>query len=132
MNMNWYTFAIYLDGVRRYESCQADALSVPEMIERLQFVHDEIEYCFAEGRLIDHAIFDALEDAADRIYRADYPTVEEARTLAKRLAERYGVNKEASITETWIKTQQNGESVIWIDQSKIITDSNRRLFGSPS
>ena len=132
MNMNWYTFAIYLDGVRCYESCQADAMSVPEILERLQFVHDEIEYCFAEGRLIDRAIFDALEDAADRIYRADYPTVDEARILAKRLAERYGFDNAASISATWIITQQNGECVIWIDQSKIITDSNRWLFGSRS
>lgn len=132
MNMNWYSFAIYLDGVRRYQSCRADGISVPEIIERLQFVHDAIEYCFAEGRLIDRAIFDALEDAADRISRADFPTVDEARLLAKRLAERYGFDNEASISATRIITQQNGECVIWIDQLKIITDSNRRLFGSRS
>lgn len=105
---------------------------MPEIIERLQFVHDAIEYCFAEGRLIDRAIFDALEDAADRISRADFPTVDEARLLAKRLAERYGFDNEASISATRIITQQNGECVIWIDQSKIIADSNRRLFGSRS
>lgn len=132
MNIDWYTFAIYLDGVRRYESCQADAISVPEIIERLQFVHDAIEYCFAEGRLIDRGIFDAIEDAADRVSRADYPTVDEARILAKRLAERYGFDKEAPKTETWMQTQQNGECVIWINQSKINTDSDRRLFGSRS
>ncbi len=107
-------------------------MSVPEIFERLQFVHDEIEYCFAEGRLIDPAIVNALEDATDRVSRADCPTVDEARILANRLAERYGFDKEAPISATWIRTQQIGECVIWIDQSKIIAESNRRLFGSAS
>ena len=127
--MNWYAFAIYFDGVRRYESCHADAMPVSEVVERLQFVHDNIEYCYSEGRWFDRAIFDALEDAADRISRAEYPTNEEVRIMANRLAERYGFDEKAPKAETWIRIQPNGESVIWIDQSKIITDSNRRLFG---
>jgi hypothetical protein len=129
-NTNWFALAIYLDGIRRYQACRAEAMSVPDVLERLQFVHDNIELCLADGRLIDRAIFDDLEDAADRISRADAPTKEEALELAQRLADRYGFRQKTLKNSTWIKVESDGECMIWIDQLNIIAESNRRLFGS--
>lgn len=132
MHTNWYALAIYLDGARRFAACHTDLMPVAEAVERMQFVHDNIEYCFAEGRLIDLSIFDALDDAADRISRGGEPTIEEVRHLADRLAVRYGFNQQSMKDSRWIKSQPDNEIVIWIDQSKLIAESNRRLFGSRS
>lgn len=43
MDTHWFALATYLDGVRRFQACRAEAMSVPEWLERLQIVHDNIE-----------------------------------------------------------------------------------------
>jgi hypothetical protein len=101
-----------------------------DLLERMQFVHDNIEYCFAEGRMMDSAIFFVLDNAADRIALDEYSTRKELWELAERLATRYGFAQQSLADSSWIKLETNGECLIWIDQANIINESNRRLFGS--
>jgi hypothetical protein len=128
MKFNWLDFPIFLDGIKRFEGCNANALSSREMFERIEFVHDNIEYCFAEGRLMDLAIFFEIDKIASQVSINESPARKEVEELAERLSVRYGLANE-NASPSWIKIGSDGQRLIWIDQANIISESNRRLFG---
>lgn len=128
MKSNWLDFPIYLDGIKRFEACNASALSSREMFERIEFVHDNIEYCFAEGRLMDLAIFFEIDKIASQVSLNESPARKDVEELAERLSVRYGLANE-NASPSWIKIGSDGQCLIWIDQANIISESNRRLFG---
>jgi hypothetical protein len=125
MNTRWVDFPIYLDGIKRFEAVAPGKLSASEAVERLWFVHDNIEFCFAEGRLIDRDLFDDLESLSEQLKRHEPPALNAIEDLAKRMAARYGFDLPDS---EWIK-RDDGIDQIWIDQTRIVAESNKRLFG---
>jgi hypothetical protein len=118
MKTPWFELAIYLDGIRHFEACRTKTMPVAEMLQRLQFVHDNIEHCFAEGRLIDRNIFDELDDAQERLKRKDLPDITEVMELAERMATRYGLDADDPCESGWMKKDRDGRFMIWIDQRK--------------
>ena len=118
MKTPWFELAIYLDGIRHFEACRTKTMPVAEMLQRLQFVHDNIEQCFAEGRLMDRNIFDELDDAQERLKQKDLPDVTEVMELAERMATRYGLDADDPCESGWIKKDRDGRLMIWIDHRK--------------
>ncbi|MEZ6143184.1 MAG: hypothetical protein R3B84_21680 [Zavarzinella sp.] len=125
----WMHRAIYLDSVKRFDAVLTGSLPVSEIYERMSFVFDNIEYCFAEGRLMDLEIFNRLDDLADLVNRNVIPPLTLVSDIAERISSRYGFDTDSITRSMWIRKADSGEYVIWIDQTKIIAESNERLFG---
>jgi hypothetical protein len=83
----------------------------------------------AEGRLLDFEILDLLEDLRDQIRRTDVPPVSQIADLAQRISARYVFDPSSISDSTWIQQEDSEECRIWIEQAKLVAESNRHLFG---
>ena len=125
---NWQTFPIYLNGEKRFDANPSGELSTVDAYERMQFVHDNIEFCLAEGRLMDVEIFDLLGSLGDSIRGNKIPPFDQIEDLVDRIGLRYGFNATSNSESRWIRRHDSGEIMIWIDRDKIVAESNKRLF----
>ena len=129
MNDAWLHLPIYLDGRKRFDAIPVGVLTVADAYERMDFVFNAIEYCFAEGRLMDVEIFESLEDLGGRIRRKDIPPLTQISDLVDRISTRYGFDSTSISESGWIRQGDAGEYHIWIDQQKIVAEHNEYLFG---
>jgi hypothetical protein len=129
MNELWLRLPIYLDGTKRFDANPGGPITSVDAYERMRFVFDNIEFCFAEGRLMDVEIFDLLEDLGDRIRRKDIPQETQVAEIAKRIGSRYGFDSPSMSNSRWIRQADSGECRIWIEQQKRLAEGNGYLFG---
>ena len=129
MSDAWLHLPIYLDGRKRFDASSVDTLTVEAAYERMAFVFDAIECCYAEGRLLDAEIFDRLEELGDRIGRNDIPALAEIFELAGLIGSRYGLDVTDNSDSSWVRRTDSGEDRIWIDQRKIVTENDEPLIG---
>ena len=124
MSESWLRLPIYLDGKERFAANPSGDLTVIDAYERMDFVFDAIEFCFAEGRLMDVEIFNLLDDLGDRISQQDVPEYTEISNLVDRISSRYGLDPSAMSDSGWVRQSDSGEYQIWIDQQQIIAARN--------
>ena len=129
MNKSWLRLPIYLNGELRFEANPSGDLTVVDAYERMDFVFENIEFCFAEGRMMDVEIFDRLDMLGDRVRENNYPPFAELTNLIVSISSRYGFDEPPNSDSKWIRRNDSGNIVIWIDRNKIVSESNKRLFG---
>ena len=122
-------FPIYLNGEKRFDAKPSGDLTVIDACERMDFVFDNIEFCLAEGRLMDVGIFDRLEALRDQIRDSNIPPFDHLTDLLGDISLRYGFSETLSSDSMWIRKDDSGQISIWIDRDKIVAESNKRLFG---
>ena len=127
MTQSWLRYPIFLNGEKRFEANSSGDLAVVNAYERMDFVFEKIEFCLAEGRLMDGEIFHFLDSLSDRIRGNDIPSFDQIADLVDRIGSRYGFNADSE--SMWIRQHESGEIMIWIDRDKIVAESNKRLFG---
>ena len=126
MNDSWLRYPIYLNGEQRFDANPSGDVSVVDAYERMDFVFENIEFCFAEGRLMDVEIFDRLDTLSDQIRANDIPHFDQIADLVDSIRKRYAFNDSGS---AWTRKHESGAIVIWIDRDKIVAKSNKELFG---
>tara|TARA_R110002096_G_scaffold206374_1_gene392637 strand:- start:747 stop:1124 length:378 start_codon:yes stop_codon:yes gene_type:complete len=124
MSETWLRLPIFLDGQERFAANPSGDLTVIDAYERMDFVFNAIEYCFAEGRLMDVEIFNLLDDLGDRIRQQDVPEYAEISGLVDRISSRYGFEPSAMSGSGWVRQSDSGEYQIWIDQQQIVAARN--------
>ena len=129
MSDAWLHLPIYLDGRKRFDASSVDPLTVEAAYERMAFVFDAIECCYAEGRLLDIETFDRLEELGDRIRRNDFPSLTEISDLAGLISTRYGLEATCKSDSSWVRRTDSGEYRIWIEQRKIVAENDEPLIG---
>jgi hypothetical protein len=129
MSDAWLHLPIYLDGRKRFDASSVDPLTVEAAYERMAFVFDAIECCYAEGRLLDVETFDRLEELGDRIRQNDIPALAEVFELAGLIGRRYGLDVTEHSDSSWVRRTDSGEYRIWIDQRKIVAENDEPLIG---
>lgn len=128
MTKSWLRFPIYLDGEKRFDANPNGDVTVIDASKRMDFVFEHIEFCFAEGRLMDLEIFHQLEDLKDHVRRNNIPAYDEIRHLVDSIASRYGFDASIKSGSMWIRQDVCDQPAIWIDRELVIEESNRRLF----
>ncbi|MCA9173033.1 MAG: hypothetical protein KDB14_00890 [Planctomycetales bacterium] len=121
--------AIFLNGEKRFDANPRGELTVDDAFERMDFVYENIEFCCAEGRLMDVAIFDQLESLGERVRANDTPPFNQVAELAEKIGSRYGFGGPELSDSAWVRRDKAGQFVIWIDRDKIVAESNKKLFG---
>lgn len=129
MTDQWLRFPIYLNGERRFDANPSGDLTVADAYERMDFVFENIEFCFAEGRLMDVEIFRLLDSLGDRIREGDAPAFSQLTGLTSAICSRYGFDAASDSDSIWIRQGESGEKMIWIDRDDFVSESNAELFG---
>ncbi|QDT48180.1 hypothetical protein Pan258_22200 [Symmachiella dynata] len=129
MSESWLRLPIYLDGKERFAANPSGDLTPIDAYERMDFVFNSIESCFADGRFMDVEIFNLLDGLGDRIRQQDVPGFVEISVLADRISSLYGLEPSAISDSGWVRQSDSGEYQIWIDKKKIIAAANEYLLG---
>jgi len=125
---SWLRLPIYLNGEKRFDANPSRELTVVDAYERMCFVTENIEFCFAEGRNMDGEIYCRLEDLGDGISRNNIPSFNTIVDLQDRISERYGFGISSRSSSVWIQRDASGQHRIWIDRDTIAAESNKLLF----